>query len=99
MVKTLKNFTPYELIEIALESAEKNIILPNQFRSNYNVNFTFLQLCNNLTKKTIWNKIVLTKEEYGIIKDNMDDKDKIVQILKTVKSRNTVFISNFEEKI
>ena len=98
MAKTLKRFTPYDLLEIALKSAENNIINSQQFKEFFDVDFTFLQLCQSLTKKKIWNKIVLTKEEYGIIKDNLYDKERIIKLLKEVKQRNTITIANFEQK-
>ena len=98
MAKTLKKISPYDLLEMALKGAEKGIITSQQFKEFFDVDFTFLQLCQSLTKNKIWNKIVLTKEEYGIIKDNLYDKERIIKLLKEVKQRNTVTIADFEQK-
>ena len=86
---SLKQFSAYELIEKALEAAEKDVLSPGKFKAYFRVEFTFNQLIGYLKRKRIWGKLVLSEQEYDIIQANKNKKETLISVLKDVKIKNT----------
>lgn len=92
----LRQYSSFDLLEMAIIAVQKDLTASKDFKDYFKVDFTFLQLCNLLTKRKIWNKPVFTEDDYEII-TSAPDKEILINLLKKVKSRNNLTISNFDK--
>lgn len=89
----LRQYTSFDLLELAIVAVKEDLTSPKEFKNHFKVDFTFLQLCNLLTRRTIWNKPVLTKDEYETISSDPYDKEALINLFNRVKSRNKITIT------
>ena len=93
-LQNLRQYSSFDLLEMAINAVNLDLTDSNAFREYFNVNFTFLQLCSILTKRKIWNKQVLSNEDYEIITSN-PDKETLTALLDKARERNNITLAKF----
>ena len=69
--KKISQYSTIELIELARNAIADDVLEKKDFKTYYDVNFTFLQVCKSLTKRKILNKQILNDDEYKLIRRGM----------------------------
>lgn len=94
-LQNLREYSSFDLLEMAIKAVKLDLTDdPNAFREHFKVHFTFLQLCSILTKRKIWNKQVLSDEDYEIITSS-PDKETLSNILDKARERNNITLAKF----
>lgn len=96
--KRLSQFSSSELIAIARKAIANGKLGSVTFKETYDVDFSFLQLCNSLYKRRICGRRIMSYEEYNEVKNGMK-KSGLNGLFLEIQERYEDYLFDAVEKI